>query len=334
VAATAGIPVVAATSIKTGLDVDWDDPNARRLGLTKLLSQVQSLGRWLEQELKDQLAQPPLQEQWELVQKLIAQDTEPDPEGGGKRRITEGVAKDRRISVSDADMRHGRKSKRKRIDGYKRHIAIDVDTPGLICGVAVTPANQPERTASKDLLADLNRQMLKLSELFIDRGYLGDESIEELRQDGLAVRCKPFPLRNGGRFHKGHFDIDVEAKTVRCPEGVRIPLRLGASAHFPAQSCDPCSQRMACTAAKPGTGRSLSIHPNEPFFLRLRQEAKSPEGRVRLRTRTKVEHSLATIHTRQGDRARYRGIRKNLFDVRRHAAVENLFVTDRLRQAA
>jgi hypothetical protein len=78
------------------------------------------------------------------------------------------VAKDRRISVSDADMRHGRKSKRKRIDGYKRHIAIDVDTPGLICGVAITPANQPERTASKDLLADLNRQMLKVSELFID----------------------------------------------------------------------------------------------------------------------------------------------------------------------
>jgi hypothetical protein len=31
-------------------------------------------------------------------------------------------------------MRHGRKSKRKRIDGYKRHIVVDVDTPGLICG--------------------------------------------------------------------------------------------------------------------------------------------------------------------------------------------------------
>jgi IS5 family transposase len=334
VAAEAGIPVVAATSIKTGLDVNWDDPNARKQGLTKLLSQVQSLGLWLERELKDQLAQPPLEEQWKLVQKLIAQDTEPDPDGGGGRRISDGVAKDRRISVSDGDMRHGRKSRRKRIDGYKRHIAIDVDTPGLICGVAVTPANQPERTASKNLLADLNRQMLKLSELFIDRGYLGDESIEGLRQEGLKVHCKPFPLRNAGRFHKGDFEIDVDAKTVRCPEGVVVPLRLGANAHFPSNSCDPCSQRTACTNARPGRGRSLSIHPQEPFMLDLRQRAKSPEGRANLRTRVKVEHGLATIHTRQGDRARYRGLRKNLFDVRRHAAVENLFVIDRLRRAA
>ena len=48
----------------------------------------------------------------------------------------------------------------------------------------------------------------------------------------------------------------------------------------------------------------------------------------------KVEHGLATIQSRQGDKARYRGLRKNLFDVRRHAAVENLFVIDRLQRAA
>jgi IS5 family transposase len=334
VAAEAGIPVVAATSIKTGLDLDWDDPNARKHGLTKLLSQVQSLGHWLERELQDQLTQPPLEQQWNLVQKLIAQDTEPDPNDGGGRRITDGVAKDRRISVSDPDMRHGRKSRRKRIDGYKRHIAVDVDTPGLICAVAVTPANQPERTASEALLAELNRQALKLTELFIDRGYLGDESIEELRQQGMDVHCKPFPLRNGDRFHKGDFAIDLDTNTVRCPEGVVVPLRLGANAHFPADKCDPCSRRAACTRAKSGRGRSLGIHPNEPFMLELRRKAKSPNGRVNLRTRVKVEHSLATIHTRQGDRARYRGLRKNLFDVRRHATVENLFVIDRLQRAA
>jgi IS5 family transposase len=334
VAAEAGIPVVAATSIKTGLDVDWDDPDARKTGLAKLLSQVQSLGRWLDRELKEQLAQPPLEEQWKLVQKLIAQDTEPDPDGGGGRRITDGVAKDRRISVSDPDMRHGRKSKRKRIDGYKRHIVVDVDSPGIICAVALTPANQPERTASKALLTDLNRQRLTLAQLFIDRGYLGDETIEGLRQQGLQVHCKPFPLRNGDRFDKGDFDLDLDANTVRCPEGVVVPLRLGASAHFPADKCDPCPKREECTRAKPGRGRSLSIHPNEPFMLELRQKAKSPEGRANLRTRVRVEHGLATLHTRQGDRARYKGLRKNLFDVRRHATVENLFVVDRLRRAA
>jgi len=116
-------------------------------------------------------------------------------------------------------MRHGRKSKRKRIDRYKRHIAVDLDVPGLICGVAVMPANQPERTASEALLADLSRNKLKLSELFIDRGYLGNESIEAARQQGLRVHCKPFPLRNGDRFDKGDFDINLAANTMRCPQG-------------------------------------------------------------------------------------------------------------------
>ena len=98
---------------RPGLDIDWDDPDARKTGLSKLLGQVQALGRWLDRELKEQLKTPPLQEQWALVQKLIAQDTEPDPGRWRRgRRITDGVAKDRRISVSDADMRHGRKSKR------------------------------------------------------------------------------------------------------------------------------------------------------------------------------------------------------------------------------
>jgi hypothetical protein len=138
VAKEAGIPVVTATSIKTGLDIDWDDAAAKKRALEKLLAQVRALGDWMQKQLAEHLGVPPLKEQWELVEKLIAQDTEPDPDDGGGKRIKQGVAKDRRISVSDGDMRHGRKSKKKRIDGYKRHIAVDLDTPGLVCAVALT----------------------------------------------------------------------------------------------------------------------------------------------------------------------------------------------------
>jgi hypothetical protein len=128
VAIAAGIPVVATSSIKAGLDIDWDDPNARRNGLTALLSQVESLAVWLEKELGNEIANPPLSDEMAALMALIDQDTEPDPDGGG-RVVKEGVAKDRVISLGDKDMRHGRKSKRQRIDGYKRHIAVDVDSP-------------------------------------------------------------------------------------------------------------------------------------------------------------------------------------------------------------
>lgn len=329
VAAEAGIPVVAATSIKTGLDVDWDNPQARTVALQKLLKQIRALGRFLQRELREEMERPPLKEQWELVQKLIEQDTEPDP-GGGGRRITQGVAKDRRISVSDPDMRHGRKSKKKRIDGYKRHLAIDLDSPGIICAVALTPANQPERVASQELLAGVERHAGMIDELYIDRGYLGDDSIEERRERGMAVHCKPFPLRNGELYSKADFDLDLEAGTIRCPNAVTVPLQLGRTAHFRAAVCDACQKRQKCTTARPGHGRSVTIHPNEPFFLELREALRTPEGRAKLRRRVAVEHSLATIHNRQGDRARYRGQRKNLYDLRRHAALNNLAIVDRL----
>src|SRR6185437_3536554 len=333
VAKEAGIPVVAATSIKTGLDIDWDDAKAKKRATEKLLSQVRALGDWLQKQLSEHLGSPPLKEQWELIEQLVAQDTEPDPDGGG-RRITQGVAKDRRISISDADMRHGRKTKKQRIDGYKRHIAVDLDTPGLVCAVAITPANQPERVAAPELFNEIERQGAEVDELFIDRGYLGDESIEAHRQLGMRVCCKPFPLRNGALFSKGEFTIDLETGTVRCPNDVVRTFALGHTVHFPASTCSACPRQTQCTRAKGKRGRSLTIHPNEPFLVELRSRAKTPEGRAELRQRFAVEHGLATLHNRQGDRARYRSRRKNLFDLRRHAAISNLGVVDRLLRTA
>ncbi len=148
------------------------------------------------------------------------------------------------------------------------------------------------------------------------------------------MHCKPFPLRNGAFFHKGDFRIDLERGAIRCPNDVEVPLVLGATAHFPASACGACPKRAACTRAKIDRGRSLTIHANEPFFIELRKEARSAEGRRNLRKRVAVEHSLAAVHHRQGDRARYRGLRKNLFDLRRCAAVTNLTVLDQLNRLA
>jgi len=60
----------------------------------------------------------------------------------------------------------------------------------------------------------------------------------------------------------------------------------------------------------------------------------SAKGRERIRERVAVEHRLAHLGRRQGRRARYRDTRKNLFDVRRAATVQNLEVIDRRIAAA
>ena len=84
------------------------------------------------------------------------------------------------------------------------------------------------------------------------------------------------------------------------------------------------------TAAPPARpGRSVPIHPDEALLPELRQRQQTPAGRAKLRERVQVEHTLAHVGHWQGRRARYRGTRKNLFDLRRVAVVHNLHVIAR-----
>lgn len=72
------------------------------------------------------------------------------------------MAKDRRIGAADTDMRHGRKSRAVRFDGYKRHVLTDLDT-GLIAAVGITPANVPEAAVTDAITADLAAQQATMS---------------------------------------------------------------------------------------------------------------------------------------------------------------------------
>jgi hypothetical protein len=173
VAREAGIPALLEASVKRALDTEWSDPNAKDEALNTLVRQLDSLDAWLRQRLPEELRKPPLKEHLDTLAQIRTQDLEPDPDGGGgdHTRIREGVAADRRISIEDPDMRHGRKSKSKRFNGYKRHIATDLDTD-LILACAVTPANRPEEEAAPVLQADLERQRRRIAEMHIDRGYI------------------------------------------------------------------------------------------------------------------------------------------------------------------
>jgi hypothetical protein len=169
ICASAGIPILLAPSVKHGLDCEWSDPQQKAEALQELIDQLESLQEWIERRLSDDAEKPPLHEHLQKLCALIEQDLEPDPNQPGSKRIRHGVAQERRVSISDPEMRHGRKSKSKRFNGYKRHIAADIDTK-LILACAVTPANRPEEEAAPELQHDVERQSLPIRELYIDRG--------------------------------------------------------------------------------------------------------------------------------------------------------------------
>jgi hypothetical protein len=327
----AGIPLLLETSVKKALDRDWSDAEQKAEAINILARQVLSLERWLESHLADEVKEPPLKGLLEVLDQLIEQDLEPDPDGDGVR-IIDGVAEDRRISVEDADMRHGRKSKSKRIDGYKRHVATDLDGTAIVAA-AVTPANQPEHEALPLLKADIDEQKLRIVEVHFDRAYMGSPTVQEIRHGGGEILCKPWKTRNGDLFAKEDFDLNLRTKTLTCPAGITVPIALGKSSEFPPEACGDCRLRTQCTTAGTGKGRTVSIAEDEPLQEQLRKMAKTRKGRERFRERVPVEHSLAHIGYRQGPRARYRGIRKNLFDLRRAAAIQNLEIAQRKEAA-
>jgi hypothetical protein len=322
-ASRAGIPLLNGSSLKAALDIDWDDPQQKARALQQLLDQAAALKRFVEAELKEEAARPPVSERMKALEQVLEQDIEPDPDRPGKR-IKQGVARERRISVTDSEMRHGRKSRSSRVDGYKRHIVVDMDTT-LVLGAAITPANRPEVEAFDALLQDAVQHADSLSDAFFDRGYLAAPAIERLRAEGTNVHCKAFPLQNGGRYTKADFTLDVAAGKVTCPDGVTVPFALGRVVHFPKERCSSCTRRTSCTTAR-DDGRSVAIHSREDLLVALRAAQRTSDGRKQLRQRVVVEHGLAAIGRSQSKRARFRGVRKNLFDLRRHAAVANLFV--------
>jgi hypothetical protein len=320
----AGLVLVGHSSLKAALDLDGGQPKAREQALRLVLEEVDRWKKWLEQHQRLSEDAPPMKDVMDTIAQIVTQDTEPDPEGGpGGTRLKKHVAPGRRISIEDADMRHGRKSSAKTFNGFKEHFVLDLDSH-VTREVVVRPANEPEHEAV-ELLVETLEQPPGLLQLDIDLGYMASPRIAQWAEQGVYIIARPWP-QGGTHFTKDDFTFDFAHGHVTCPGGQTVPMIPGKDAQFPASACDICPQRAQGTTAKSGQGRSLSIREDEQFQHKLRAKIKTKRGRASLRKRTAVEHAISHHLAHQGRRARYKGLRKNPFDGRRHAAVSNLQV--------
>jgi Transposase DDE domain/Transposase domain (DUF772) len=328
IAGSMAADIVTGTSLKAALDLDWDEPQARNLALSKILQALNSVESWVKQKTDlDDKTNTQVNKSIEDARQIEQQDIEEAVDGSPKLR--KGVAKDRRISIEDEDMRHGRKSRSQKVDGYKRHVLKDLELQ-MVRAVGVTRANEPEASVTSEIESDLNAQQLTLEnikELQIDRAYLVSHWVKQ-RIPGMTIVCKAWKVQNGKFFDKTAFVLDWENHLIRCPNGVTLPFTEGSVVHFSKDECNSCPLRSQCTQSK--LGRSISIHPDESLLVELRERQTTESGRAKLRERVSVEHTLAHIGQWQGDKARYIGLRKNLFDLRRMAVVHNLHVLARI----
>jgi hypothetical protein len=122
-------------------DIDWDDPAAKQALVSDLVNDALAVLAGLTGDgtpERDAAAADALG----LLALVAGQDVEPaeDSDGtDGRWKIARKVAPDRVISTVDREARHTRKSKSRRRDGYRGHVAAEPET-GLITDCEMTMA--------------------------------------------------------------------------------------------------------------------------------------------------------------------------------------------------
>jgi hypothetical protein len=325
--------------------IDWDDPAAKDALVSGLVNDALAVLAELagpDAPGRDAAAADALG----LLALVAGQDVEPaDGSDGtdGRWRIARKVAPDRVISTVDRQARHTRKSKSKRRDGFRGHLAAEPET-GLITGCEMTMAAGPGSAdaengvelAARDRFqgtadgggpgpepqpeagqppgagpADAPQQGAGL-EVYGDSAYGSGKARAAYRDAGHDTVIKPGPLRPAvpGGFTIDDFTIDEQAGTVTCPAGVTRPMSKTRTVTFGA-ACAGCPLRQRCTTAK--DGRSMTIHPHEDLLRAARAQARTPEFKHAYPARSAIERIIAWTATQNGHRIklRYIGTAKN-----------------------
>ncbi len=235
------------------------------------------------------------------------------------------------VSAHDPEMRHGRKTARS-FTGYKLHAAAAVDAP-IVTAISVSAGNEHDGQQAAALL-DQQPPARRPARVLGDTAYGNIEVREQLEQRSIGVLA---PVHSSSPKHgaiaKEHFQIDLDADTVTCPQGNTAQIykpsvkRANASgervARFARSDCEPCPLRPRCA---PGGRRDIRISRRED----LRQAALAvladpAESDHLTRTRLLIERLLALIAYRyHGRKSRYRGTRKSTLQAAWTAVLVNL----------
>ena len=343
-AAEHGYERYLASSIKGEAEVDWDDEGSRREFLQGIVEDADRLLKLTQDAMASWAEGDERREGIERAGALLVQLVDQDVErSDGGVQLTDGVARDRIVSVHDREMRHGRKSSSKRFDGHKAAIAVDVESQ-LITAVEVVAGNESDNTGALELVtASEANAGLEVEETIGDCAY-GDGETRRAFADAqrpLVARV----ARRGSRdqISKDAFEIDLDEMRCTCPAGQTTRTVMGWAPGkkgdgqkpsrqvfvFDAEICAACPLRPQCVKARGRKGRTIQVHPQERLLQEARALQESPAFREYIHMRQVAEHRLARLVQLGIRQARYVGRRGTLFQLLMAATVANLTLVAR-----
>jgi len=269
-------------------DIDWADPQQRLAQLQILVADAEAaLELATEQSDDDEVRYLA----W-LLTKILGDDLETDEQGQSK--IGQGTAPDRIISLTEPEMRHGRKSKAHRFNGFKAIVSIEQSSE-MILDIADVTASGSD---GAHLLPTIQRSEAE-AQVIVER-VIGDGAFGSGKNraacddypDHAVDLVSPLAKPADPEVHKSAFQIDLEAETATCPQGQTVngqsgPKQEGRSTllfTFPRATCEACPLFERCVRSKT-KGRTVRSGPYEAELqaARLRQQGEEFDALYRLR---------------------------------------------------
>ena len=321
--------------------IDWADPAARAAQLKVLVQDAEAV---LDLAV-DQADDPEVRAAAWLLTKILGDDVIADDRG--EPQLRDGTAPDRIVSLTDVEMRHGRKSAAQRFDGRKWQVAEEPRSELLVV-VEPVPANGGDGRDLLPVIAHVEAQAdVTVERVIADGAYGTGDNRAACAARGTDL-VSPLAVRPNSDLAKTAFTIDLNANRVTCPQGQTTTCqrlthddfgRRVPAFFFDRPTCEACPLFKRCVHSQT-QGRSIVLNYHEGLLQAARQRQATAEFKDTYRQRPAVERKIAELSAQGAKQARYLGRLKNVLHAQWTGAVLNLkrlfklFPTDlgRMRQ--
>jgi hypothetical protein len=279
-------------------DIDWADPQQRAAQLQVLFEDAETALDLAAEQIEDDEVR---YLGW-LLTKILGDDLVVDDQGQAK--IGKGTATGRIISITDPEMRHGRKSRAQLFNGFKVSVSTDQDSE-MILDIADVTASGSDGAHLLPTIKRVEEQIdVTVDQAIGDGAYgSGKNRVACDQYPGHAVDLvSPLARPSDPEVPKSAFQIDLEAHLATCPQGHTVAGRPGGKEDgqdtwlftFPRATCEACPLFERCVRSKK-LGRTVRAGAYEAYLqvARLRQETAEFDQLYRLRPA--VERKIAEL---------------------------------------
>jgi transposase len=278
-------------------DIDWADPQQRLSHLQVLVEDVETaLDLATEESDNDEVRYLG----W-LLTKVLGDDVVTDEEG--QSQIGQGTAPDRIVSITEPEMRHGRKSKAQRFDGFKVVVSTEQSSE-LLLDIADITVSGSDGTHLMPTIERTEAETAVTVERAIGDGAYGSGK----NRAACAERDEPIDLvsplakPSDPEVHKSAFKIDLQAQSATCPQGHTTTGKPGPKQDgrptwlfaFPRATCEDCPLFERCVRSKK-TGRTVRAGPYEAYLQEARVRQQTKEFDTDYRLRPAVERKIGEL---------------------------------------